>query len=226
MGSARWPAVNELILQLTPPLLLNAVRSLRRWARGQGGTVTSLRPAFDPEALQLYDSRIRLATRYLEYGCGGSTIYALNKSSCSVTSVDTSKPWIDKVLSAAGPAAARLTIEYVDIGPIRELGIPENYASRSAFPKYVQQPWHSMANPDLVLVDGRFRVACFLHSLLLAPLGTQILFDDYVRPDYHVVEEIVQPHTKAGRMAMFTVPADFDRSAAQRLRDAFLIVWK
>jgi hypothetical protein len=207
-------------------MVLNTFRALRRWVSKQRRAEISLRPAFDSEAFRLYDANIRSAANYLEYGCGGSTIYALKNTACQVASVDTSQPWIDKVLSAAGTAATRLTIDYIDIGPIREWGIPENYTSRAAFPLYVERPWQSMPTPDLVLVDGRFRVACFLHSLLSARAGTRILFDDYVRPDYHVVEEIVRPGVLAGRMAMFNVPADFDRRKAVSLRDTFMIVWK
>ena len=33
---------------------------------------------------------------------------------------------------------------------------------------------------DCVLVDGRFRVCCFLTSLKNAEQGTRIIFDDYV----------------------------------------------
>jgi hypothetical protein len=44
----------------------------------------------------------------------------------------------------------------------------------------VHSPWRRGAvKPDLVLIDGRFRLACFLHPLLAAAPGTPILFDDY-----------------------------------------------
>ena len=63
-------------------------------------------------------------------------------------------------------------------------------------------------SPDLVLIDGRFRVASFLVSALLAQEGCTILFDDYFdRPNYHVVEKYLKPVRKAGRMAEFSVPA-------------------
>ena len=34
--------------------------------------------------------------------------------------------------------------------------------------------------PDLILIDGRFRVCCFLSSLKYGNVGTKILFDDYL----------------------------------------------
>lgn len=46
----------------------------------------------------------------------------------------------------------------------------------------------------MVLVVGRFRVACFVYSLLCAQTRTIILFDDYAnREHYHAVEEFSRP---------------------------------
>ena len=74
-------------------------------------------------------------------------------------------------------------------------------SSAATWPKfhtYPMVPWdlaraRGLA-PDLVLVDGRFRAACFLASLLFARPGAVILFDDYVdRPFYHTVEAFGTP---------------------------------
>jgi hypothetical protein len=190
------------------------------------GMQAPLKPAFDSQGMRLFDSSIKKTRGYLEYGCGGSTIHALANSSASVISVDTSKVWVDAVVRAAGHAKGRLHIDYVDLGPVGDWGIPKGYASRSSFRTYVEAPWKSSVAPDLVLVDGRFRVSCFLQSLLWSNPGTRILFDDYIREDYHVVEEVVKPQTMAGRMGLFTTPTDFDRDAARALLEMFLIVWK
>jgi hypothetical protein len=216
----------KIIRQITPPIVLTAFRTARRAVRAIIGARPSFQPAFDPHAMKLFDASIRASSRYLEYGCGGSTMYALRHSNASVVSVDTAEPWIAKVLAAGGENCSRLHIEHVDIGPIGDWGIPKTYSSRAAFRTYVELPWRSMPNPDLVLVDGRFRVACFLQAMLLARPGTRILFDDYVRPDYHVVEEVVHPQLVAGRMGLFTTPESFDRVSARTLLDTFLIVWK
>jgi hypothetical protein len=61
------------------------------------------------------------------------------------------------------------------------------------------------------MIDGRFRVACFLTSLIYAQPQTVILFDDYEdRPVYHVVEKHLKPVLMAGRMAKFIVPDGVD----------------
>jgi len=71
-------------------------------------------------------------------------------------------------------------------------------------------PWSEIIKcnqfPNVILIDGRFRVACFLASLLLAKPGTIILFDDYVnRPHYHVVEKHLSLSKAAGRMVEFVI---------------------
>jgi hypothetical protein len=70
-----------------------------------------------------------------------------------------------------------------------------------------------------VLVDGRFRVACVLESLLsLSPLSeTKILLDDYVdRPEYAVVEEYADVEI-VGRMAVLRPRRLVDRISVRRL---------
>lgn len=60
--------------------------------------------------------------------------------------------------------------------------------------------------PDLVLIDGRFRVFCFLTAIKLAPFGTKILYDDYTnRPFNHEVEDFYQKIDVCGRQALFEV---------------------
>lgn len=41
---------------------------------------------------------------------------------------------------------------------------------------------------DLILIDGRFRVACCLHCYNIIDKNTCIIFDDFLnRPEYHIV---------------------------------------
>jgi hypothetical protein len=75
-------------------------------------------------------------------------------------------------------------------------------------------PWEyanqKSLKPDLILVDGRFRVACFLYSLLCAETNTTILFDDYTeRPEYFIVEKFCKLDHTVGRMGFFKVVKDY-----------------
>ena len=74
----------------------------------------------------------------------------------------------------------------------------------------------------VVLVDGRFRVACFLKMLKsMAPQdlnSTQILIHDYERPEYHVIEEFAELVGRRGRLALFHPKPPYMRSETRLQR--------
>jgi hypothetical protein len=192
---------------------------------------------FDPPASEestgLFDGDDRMfktlvgeAEVYGEYGVGESTVYVLENTRAQVMAVDTSSEWTAAVTSNA-TESLRLDVRHVDVGPTGSWGTPLSYARRENFPSYAGSIWERAVVPDLVLVDGRFRVLCFLTSLLRAPSGTKVVFDDYVsRPEYHVVEEIIKPVELCGRQALFVVPERFDRAATEQLAAGFTLVWR
>ena len=80
--------------------------------------------------------------------------------------------------------------------------------------------------PELVLIDGRFRVACFLFSLINGSPGTKIIFDDYVnRPHYHVVEEFIKPIETCGIQALFIIPKNLDYNNIEKTIEQFVHVF-
>ena len=81
----------------------------------------------------------------------------------------------------------------------------KNWSSYATIPwKFCQE--HSLS-PDLVLIDGRFRVACFIASCVYAQNPISIIFDDFVkREQYHIVKKIVEPSEIIdNRMAVFNI---------------------
>ncbi len=150
---------------------------------------------------------------------GLSTLAAANTTERLIRSVDTSEQWKIHVASQlSDPQQAQTTLIHVDLGPVRNWGYPTSYEGRARFANYFDAPWEEEFDPDLVLIDGRFRVACFLTSLLRAKPGTLVLFDDYTeRAYYHIVETCLAPDQRTERQAVFRVPqtgVDRDRVAA------------
>lgn len=140
-------------------------------------------------------------------------------TAANIYATDTSSVWLDAVRDQVPTeASGRLNLTHVDLGGLKKWGRPSTYTHRDNFPDYGNLMWrHSAADPDLVLVDGRFRVFCFLTSLRHARPGTHILFDDYMsRPHYHVVEEFAERADRCGRQALFIVP-DKDALEIERL---------
>jgi len=162
---------------------------------------------------------------YGEYGCGASTVWVAHRTNARIMAVDSSAEWIAKVALETEIFRERLRIEEVNLDEIAAWGYPTTYRHRSRFRDYVASPWRHGVKPDLVLIDGRFRVACFLHSLLNAEPGTRIIFDDYNnRPHYHLVEEFCTVEEREGRQALFLVPDQLDRSAIVAEEEHFLYV--
>ncbi|MCQ2004108.1 class I SAM-dependent methyltransferase [Rhizobium sp. NRK18] len=161
---------------------------------------------------------------YGEYGAGKSTIWVHRNTSAEIISVDTNAQWLSTVEDAVGPSD-RLQLRYVDVGPVGEWGRPDSYARRDSFDGYLEAIWKCDAKPQVVLIDGRFRVACFLTCLKNADPGTVILFDDYAyRPYYHIVEEILPPQQRTDRMAVFIVPEQRDFPRIAEMQGMFRMV--
>jgi len=153
---------------------------------------------------------------YGEYGCGKSTVWVLRNTNAQVFSVDTSRYWINEVAQDDIENNARLMIKHVDLGDVGDYGYPIDYSKSDFFNLYTDFLWHQDEKPNVVLIDGRFRVCCFLTSLKFADEGTHIIFDDYInRPEYHIVEKYVERVEHCGRLCLFIVPSpqeiDLDR---------------
>lgn len=158
---------------------------------------------------------------------GLSTLAATVEPDRLVRSVDTSEHWKTHVAEQLSvQQRAQTTLIHVDLGPVRNWGFPVSYNNRARFPDYFGAPWAERFDPDLVLIDGRFRVACFLTSLLRATAGTLILFDDYTeRAYYHIVETFLAPEQRSDRQAVFRVPeTGIDRDQVSALLERFTYV--
>ena len=164
---------------------------------------------------------------YGEYGCGLSTTWILKNTLSQVISVDSSGDWVEKVKTESRDYISRLTINHIDLGKVGDWGKPISYLKCRYFSDYTDYIWKQSEKPKLVLIDGRFRVCCFLTSLKFAEPGTKIIFDDYVnRPFYHFIEKYVSRISEYGRQCLFIVPAKnlIDMDLLNRDIEAFRFV--
>lgn len=174
----------------------------------------------------LFKEEIRSVKFYAEYGIGVSTQWVIENTDANIVAVDSSKEWVEHIRKRIEDSP-RANIQWIDVGPLKKWGRPVNYSKRENFPQYVNGVWGGENAPELVLIDGRFRVCCFFTSLLRAKPGTRIIFDDYIRrPHYHVVEDVIEPVKKTSRQALFIVPEGIDRAELEKLADRFLYVFE
>lgn len=175
--------------------------------------------------------RVRAAyssgTCILEYGSGGSTWLAASMRGKQVISVESDLAWASDLqakIDAAGlPSPTRVV--HVDIGATTDWGKPTEVERYADFPAYPLSVWNDEVgiSPDTILIDGRFRVACFLATLLHTQRAATVLFDDYYdRPKYHVVERYARPVRRIGRMAEFhVIPKTYSGGDVSEMIQAF-----
>ena len=161
-----------------------------------------------PKAAEAVRSAYGGAQVILEYGSGGSTALAAAMPGKTVFSVESDKDWMDGLAAwfSANPPAARVMLHHGDVGPTGEWGMPTDRQAVEKFPGYALSVWDrpDFRHPDVVLVDGRFRVACFLTTLFRIGRPVTLLWDDYgKREAYHAVERYALPVAMHGRMARF-----------------------
>ena len=174
------------------------------------------RPHMEEEGIWHFARKMADAKVFLEYGSGGSTLFAAYQGAEIIYSVESDKSFLEAVTTRVADLEdfhPEFHPLYVDIGPTGDWGSPTDKAMAVRWPNYCIRPWEQIVKdgnyPDVVLIDGRFRVASFLACLMFAKEGTVILFDDYIeRKNYHVVQEFLMPVAVAGRMAEFVVTSE------------------
>ena len=152
---------------------------------------------------KLFREYIFNAKIYMEFGSGGSTITALKDSKGKIYSVESSNDWIKtmrkkyEVIKKAEDSG-RLNLIYADIGKTGKWGTPimadnENDADRFFnYSHRIFEKYPEIKFADVVLIDGRFRVASFLSTLLNNDVNTIYMFHDFWnRPKYHIVKKFV-----------------------------------
>lgn len=163
------------------------------------------------EAAALRESYMQ-AKVILEYGSGGSTVMAAEMTGKRVFSVESDREWARRMEGwfDQNPPAAGSTVDVIwcDIGPTKKWGHPTGPEQYLKFAQYPLAVWdrHDFVQPDLVLVDGRFRTGCALAAAFRSKTPVKVLIDDYMRRrHYHRVEDFLGPPEMRGRMAQFKV---------------------
>lgn len=189
-----------------------------------GGFDIPTAPHFDSDlALKWFEARLTMSSAYLEYGTGGST-YLAAKHKVKFTAVDCDKFFLASVMMKLKSDGlldkSRQSFRYANIGLTKAWGEPiiigtPGESRMDAFRRYSDFPQKKNDDfaPDLILIDGRFRVACALKVLRELKNKTRwvMAIDDYIgRPEYRVIEDFAKLETLIGRMAIFVCPNKLD----------------
>jgi len=176
-----------------------------------------------------YERLLAGSSYVIEYGCGGSTILAVSARVRRIVSVEADPNWLAKLRQEPeiieAEASRRLTFKFVDIGPVGNWSYPTDDSQRKQWPRYPAAAWRRTfrdrllrAKPDLVLIDGRFRVACAVETATHAARGTVVVIHDFCnRPQYAIVGEFLEEADRIDKMALFRAPGGLSRRARNTL---------
>ena len=154
-----------------------------------------LQPEMTDDEIAVLRECYSKATSLVEFGSGGSTLLAARSASLQrIWSVESDPGWVARLRGVAeirqAEQAGRLHLRHVDIGPTGDHGTPRDESAQARWPDYHEAVWSDPATAaaDLVLVDGRFRVACALQALAHCQPHTILLMHDFWgRTPYHPV---------------------------------------
>ncbi len=148
----------------------------------------------------------------LEYGSGGSTVLASEMRDKRVFSVESDKNWADmmQIWLAENPPSSGTKVDVIwsNVGKTGEWGRPIGDGAWRRYPNYPLAIWQQQdfVQPDVVLVDGRFRPGCAMATAFCTARPVVMLVDDYQRRrGYHAIEEFLGSPHMIGRMAEFEV---------------------
>lgn len=166
----------------------------------------------DNEA-EFFERSIRNSSNYLEFGLGGSTLRALQKTKGRVSTVESNPVWIAfmrRYIVFRYFENRRLSVFHVDIGPTLPWGFPKFHKYKKRFPAYSSKVFESIDGEgvDTVFIDGRFRVACTLKVILECYKNEELrilIHDFWNRKEYHILLKYLDSRGKVETMGLFSI---------------------
>jgi len=146
-----------------------------------------MQPHMSENEKQLFKKYLNNCTHYWEFGGGGSTAWACDIATIqSIVTIESDRQYANKLKGDFKKADIRWT----DIGSTGNWGAPTDYSKMELWKTYPNNWLSKSHEPDLVLIDGRFRVACALTVLLHSDNTNNpyILIHDFNnRQEYHCI---------------------------------------
>jgi hypothetical protein len=182
-----------------------------------------MRPQMSKKELALFFSFITHTSKYVEFGCGGSTFLASHYVKQSVVSVDSSTKWIE-LTSKQCVGKVQPVFFHADIGDVGEWGTPTNDMEQDKCPNYHSDVWglKNTYAADLYFIDGRFRVACFAQIYRRCEMQSIIGIHDFLSREkyYGIIREIGREIASAENISFF-VPIPNMMRRSQEIIDEY-----
>lgn len=184
----------------------------------------------DPDDSHMFRKYLAQARSYFEYGSGGSTLAAATQPNIKyIWSVENDRIWYNKLsaeisqLDITTDKKTNIKLIYHDM-PImaNNWGRPSNTVTdeqQSSYSTYLSNlSSEELQQLDLVLIDGRYRVACALKAFDAISPQCLIAFDDFFpRKYYHIVLDFydIVEQTKDNKQAILKKKPDASSPSPQ-----------
>jgi len=154
--------------------------------------------AMTTKEIDLFKNYVSKASSYFEYGCGGSTVLANSYPNIkSMVSIDSCFEWIEKTKRQISNMN-KVNFYYVDInGNCKGWGVPMDNSKMYNWIKYPNTILDQKENLDLILVDGRFRIACCAVAAMKMSKDSFLLLHDCERYKEIPLKKIYQVESLA-----------------------------
>ena len=180
--------------------LLNRRDQMKEICLIKMNSLDNMEPMMNPRDVKLLYDGFSRANSYFEIGSGSSTFQAV-KHGLKVTSVESDSGWYEK-MKAIFPSECNVNYILIDFHISYNAGYPGPKTTKEEMYQYTHQ-YKPEYNADMVLIDGRFRVACALNILPYISNTTEVYIHDFERKAYHYVlkyYELVEQADKLVRL--------------------------
>lgn len=145
-------------------------------------------PWMTDSEITLFKTFLNKTNIYFEYGCGGSTILASSYNNISkIYTVESDSEWLNKIQNTS----TKIIPLHIDLGKTKSLGYPVSKNKTTNWTNYSSIIQNISEVPDLILIDGRFRVACGIQSFIkIQNTNSIVLIHDYQREHYHILNDL------------------------------------
>lgn len=157
---------------------------------------------------------------YYEFGCGGATILACKRTNIKkLEIIDTSWKKFHTLVNVSscinqGKKDKRIILRHISIGPVDKIGSPIGTKYKKLWRNYPESILnHTLPSPDVVYIDGRFRLLSALMALYKLPEQPPliIMHDFFNRSVYWSVLRHMELLDCVGDIALLSPKEPIDR---------------
>lgn len=161
--------------------------------------------------VELLKRYLKKSNFYFEFGSGNSTLLAIKLKVPKIVSIESDLDYVIK--GKENDPERKASINYIDIqGDGNPWGNPIDESKSYNWGSYYMSIMNMLSPPDLVLIDGRFRIMCAIQAYKKCSYNSFILIHDYTnRPHYHVIDKLFDRVECQETLQVFRKRKDIDQ---------------